>query len=71
MTIRFFFFNLKKNIKSIKQAFKYTLSHFPQGRAERLKISLWAILAKEPACRVGSSFGGEGWEGGALTKYYH
>jgi len=32
---------------------------FPQGRAERLKIALWAILAKEPDSRVGISPLGE------------
>jgi hypothetical protein len=26
----------------------------PKGRAERVKIALWAILAKEPVCRGGS-----------------
>jgi len=25
----------------------------PKGRAERLKIALWAILANRPACRDG------------------
>jgi len=42
----------------------YPLSRFPQGgRAERLKIAQWAILATEPDCR-GDIPLGEGWEGG-------
>jgi hypothetical protein len=48
----------------------YPLSYFPQGRAERLKIALWAILAKEPACREGSFPVGEGREGGKAEKKY-
>jgi hypothetical protein len=39
----------------------------PKGRAEHLEIAQWAILAKEPACREGTSPLGEGWEGG---KYH-
>jgi len=29
----------------------YPLSFSPRGRAERLEIAQWAILAMEPACR--------------------
>jgi hypothetical protein len=38
----------------------------PKGRAERLEIAQWAILAKEPACREGPSPVGEGREKGVF-----
>jgi len=43
---------------------------FPKGRAERLKIAQWAILATEPACRGDLPLQGIAisWDGGIYNK---